>query len=163
MTRWSFSTVQSIVALVAGVLSIAGTTYSALNAWHREPTAGELAAVVADASTGRPVPDAVVEVRTPQDAIVAQHSDGIVHETLPEGAYRLRVVHPHFADAVRDVVVVAGHRTDVRVALVAAPTPLADAPHVVASRRPDPVHETPGRALDRGVTATRRFLGRLGL
>jgi len=163
----SYSSLQSMVALLAGLTSIGGATYSALGYLRSTPEPGEMVAVVREAGTERPVAGAVVEVRTPDDKIVTtmtQGDDGLARRAIAPGAYHLRIVHPQFVEAARDVEVQPGGVAEVRVPLEPrARQASVHSPRAVA--RDDEPHPTtgPGRALDRGVVATRRFLGRLGL
>lgn len=163
----SFSTLQSLVALLAGLTSIGGAAYSALGYYLRAtPPPGELVAVVRAAGTERIVRGAVVEVRTPDDAIVTtmtQSDDGIARGAIAPGAYHVRVIHPAFVEAVRDVRVQPGTLSELRVPLEPRDRAVERTTSVVAPRGNSGPATAPGRALDRGVMATRRFLGRLGL
>jgi hypothetical protein len=162
----SFSTLQSLVALAAGLTSIGGAAYSAIGHLQTSPAPGELAAIVREAGTEKVVRGAVVEVRTPDDAIVTtmtQGDDGVARRAVAPGTYHVRVVHPAFAEAVRDVRVEPGTRSELRVGL----EPHQRAAERSTNGRAAPTRAgpatAPGRALDRGVVATRRLLGRLGL
>jgi hypothetical protein len=161
----SLSTLQSVVALVAGLTSIGGATYSTLGYLHATPPPGELVAVVRDARTDRAVRGAVVEVRSSDDAVVTtlpENNDGFARRAIAPGVYRVHVVHPAFAEATREVHVQPGGVSEVRVPLEPRPGDDAGAGPARVVRRSEPV-TAPGRAIDRGVTATRRLLGRLGL
>jgi hypothetical protein len=82
------------------------------------PVAGEVVAIVQEARTGRPVPDATVEVLTLRDAVVttlAPGAGGQARGKLKEGTYRLRVAHPRFLVEARQVQVVAGQTSEVHV------------------------------------------------
>ena len=162
----SFSALQSMVALVAGLTSIGGATYSAIGYLRATPVPGELVAVVRDANTDQPVRGAVVEVRTPDDAIVAtitQNDDGVARRALTPGAYHVRVIHPAFAEASRDVRVQPGAPSELRLPLEPLDQPVERVGTTPSARTRSQATITPGRVLDRGVVATRRFLGRLGL
>ncbi len=162
----SFSALQSMVALVAGLTSIGGAAYSAIGYLRATPVPGELVAVVRDADTDQVVRGAVVEVRTPDDAIVTtmtQNDDGVARRALAPGAYHVRVIHPAFAEASRDVHVQPGARSDIRVPLEPVDQPVEHAATTPTARTRTQATITPGRVLDRGVVATRRLLGRLGL
>jgi hypothetical protein len=81
---------------------------------------GEVVAIVQDARTGKPVPDAAVEVLTLKDAVVTTLTPGALGQargTLKEGTYRLRITHPRFVAEVRQVQVVAGQTSEVRLKL----------------------------------------------
>lgn len=114
----SLSRVQAIFGLIAALLSISGALYGYLRP-GRAPHAGDLVAVVQDARSGKAVPDALVEVLTPRDALVTTlgATDGEARSQMKEGPYRLRVTHPRFAPEVRQIQVIAGQTTEVRVRL----------------------------------------------
>ena len=174
----SLSTFQSIVAVLAGITSIAGATWSAVATWRTDAQIGEVVAIVRRARDGAPARNAIVELHTADDATVAAvpvDDDGIARREVAPGAYQLRVRHPAYADATRDVHVEAGRLAAVDVALephahaTSAPVTTADAtPHDATQ----PTATSPSRAashvsraeraLDRGATATRRFFNRLG-
>jgi carboxypeptidase family protein len=130
--RSSFSTMQSVVALVAGLSSIAGAAYSAIGMLHGGPVPGEIVAVVRDASTAKPVAGAVVEVLTPESALVTtavQGDDGLARRSVPPGAYHVRVTHPDFVEAVRDVQVASATTAEMRIALEHRPRPTVRGEH----------------------------------
>ena len=178
MAKPSLSTLQSLVAMAAGLTSIGGAAYSTMGYLRATPAPGELVAVVREAGTDRVVRGVVVQVRAPDDAIVTtmtQSDDGVARRAIPPGAYRVHVVHPAFTDAVETVRVQPGAVSELVVALEPRP-PAVEQPARPEATRPDatsPAAASPrprpappatvGRALDRGVTATRRFFGRLGL
>jgi hypothetical protein len=88
---------------------------------------GEVVAIVQDARTGKPVPDAAVEILTLKDAVVTTltpGADGQARGRLKEGMYRLRVTHPRFVAEARQVQVVAGQTSEVRLKLL-QPAPKA--------------------------------------
>jgi carboxypeptidase family protein len=116
--RLSLSRVQAIFGLIAALLSISGALYGYLRP-ARAPHAGDLIAVVQDARSGKAVTDATVEVLTPRDALVTTlgATDGEARSQMKEGPYRLRVTHPRFAPEVRQIQVIAGQTTEVRVRL----------------------------------------------
>jgi hypothetical protein len=142
--RQPLSTVQTVVGILAGLLTIGGgfLSYSGFVSTASPPQQGEIVAVVQDRSS-KPIPQATVEIFTPQDAIVTTlnvEPDGRLTRRLKEGRYRLRVTHPSFATAVRHVEVHAGQRSDVRIALAPPPAP----PRViktVAAEEPGPVQK----------------------
>jgi hypothetical protein len=114
----SLPRVQAIFGLIAALLSIGGALYGYLRP-VRAAHAGDLVAVVQDARSGKAVPDALVEVLTPRDALVTTlgAADGEARSQMKEGPYRLRVTHPRFAPEVRQIQVIAGQTTEVRVRL----------------------------------------------
>jgi hypothetical protein len=164
----SFSTMQSIVALVAGLSSIVGAAYSAVGSFRAAPASGDVVAVVRDATTAEPVPSAVIEVLTSENALVTTMTpgdDGLARRTVPPGTYRIRVAHPAFVEQARDVQVTPNETTEVRLALAhrARGTSAARAaPAPAPTRTGDPIVDGATHAVDRGVSVGRRLLGRLG-
>ncbi len=130
----SLSRVQAIFGLVAALLSIGGALYGYLRP-GRAAHAGDLVAVVQDARSGKAVTDATVEILTPKDALVTTlgATSGEARSQMKEGAYRIRVMHPRFATEVRQIQVIAGQTTEVRVRLAprAAGSPLGPAERAV--------------------------------
>ena len=110
----SFSRLQTLVGLAAGILSIAG----ALAAFFRPaPGKGDLVAIVQDAKTGKTVVDATIEILTPRDAIVTTlkpNWSGTARYALDEGHYRVRVSHPRYSPEIRDVQLISSHSTEIR-------------------------------------------------
>jgi len=162
----TFSTLQSIVALVAGVSSIAGGAYSAVLTFRADPSPGELVAVVRDAATARPVRAAVVEVMTPANVLVTTMTpgdDGLARRAVVPGPYRVRVVHPDFDETVRDVQVVSDGTAELHLLLARRPrsSQTANAEPPTRNRRGSAVDEA-AQAVDRGIGAGRRLLGRIG-
>ncbi|MGH7279644.1 MAG: carboxypeptidase-like regulatory domain-containing protein [Candidatus Rokuibacteriota bacterium] len=144
------SRVQAIIGITAGVLSITGMLFPALRTMYPTVGRGEVIAVVRDAQSGAPVPDATVEILTPDNAIVTTllpGAGGRVRHTVKEGAYRVQVKHPGFAVERRQILVMAGQAAEIRFRLAPLATgstmspaamPLLDA----APRRPAPPAET---------------------
>src|SRR5262249_27494849 len=62
----SLSRIQTIIGLAAGVLSIMGAVVAFI---RPAPDSGRLVAIVHDAKTEKPLPDATVEVLTPLDVL----------------------------------------------------------------------------------------------
>jgi hypothetical protein len=130
----SLSRVQAIFGLIAALLSIGGALYGYLRP-GRAPNTGDLVAVVQEARSGKAVTDATVEVLTPRDALVTTlgAASGEARSQMKEGPYRLRVTHPRFATEVRQIQVIAGQTTEVRVRLAprTAASPLGPAERAV--------------------------------
>lgn len=121
------SRVQAVVGVLAGCLTIVGTlvSYTGLTK-PPAPIQGELVAHVQLGNTHKPLPGAMVEILTAQDAIVTTltpEMDGRVTRKLKEGRYRLRVTHPNLVPETRTVEVHAGQQSQVRVGLVPRPVP----------------------------------------
>jgi hypothetical protein len=104
-------------------------------------------ALVQEAKSQKGVPDATIEILTPQNALVATltpDSLGRARRALREGTYRVRATHPRFAAEVRQIQVFSGQTVEVKVRLRAgSSSPLAQA----------------RRAINQGVRAVRRAFG----
>jgi hypothetical protein len=115
--KLSLSRVQTIVGLTAGILSIAGAFVAFL---RPAPDKGRLVTIVQDAKTEKALPGGTIEVLTLADVLVTTltpNSSGEAYYTLNEGHYRVRVNHPQYASETRDVRLIAGQNTEVRVQL----------------------------------------------
>src|SRR5215469_17032211 len=113
----SLSRVQTIVGLMAGIISIAGFL---LAFFKPAPDKGKLVTFVQDAKTEKAVPDATIEVLTLADVLVTTlrpDSSGEAYYTLNEGHYRVRVNHPQYVSETRDVRLMSGQNTEVHVQL----------------------------------------------
>lgn len=126
----TLSRFHAIVGIIAGFVSISVGLYSYLHfSKPAAPVVGEVVAVVQDARTGRPVTDATVEILTLKDAVVTTltpGTEGQARGKLKEGIYRLRVIHPRYVAEARQVQIVAGQTSEVRLRLV-QPAPKAGA------------------------------------
>jgi carboxypeptidase family protein len=111
----SLSKIQTVVGLTAGILSI---TFSLAAFFRPASNKAELVAIVQDGKTEKALSDAVVEVLTPSDALVATltpDGSGKARYKLEEGRYRLRVTHPHYRPEVRDLQLASKESTEIRV------------------------------------------------
>lgn len=129
----SLSRAQAIIGTLAGIVSIGGAAFSAVQAAHAANT-GELIAVVRSAGTHASVADATIEVLTAQNAIVATltpDATGRATRELREGVYVVRVSHPRYAAEVRRVQVVPRQTVEVRANLRAGSSSPAD--HAVSN------------------------------
>ncbi|PYU90258.1 MAG: hypothetical protein DMG08_18620 [Acidobacteria bacterium] len=116
----SLPRLQTFVSLAAGILSVTGALVAITGLFKPAPGKGELVAIVQETKTEKAVPDATIEILTPQGAIVTTltpDSFGKARCTLDEGHFRVRVSHPRFGDEVREVQVVSRQSTEVRVQL----------------------------------------------
>jgi hypothetical protein len=121
--KFTLSKVQTIVGLTAGILSI---SFSVAALLKPASSKAELVALIQDGKTEKPVSDAMVEVLTPQDAVITSlkpDSSGKARFNLDEGRYRVRVSHPKYRSEVRDVQLISRERTQVRLQLRSS-TPL---------------------------------------
>jgi hypothetical protein len=161
----SFSTFQAIVAVVAGMSSIAGAAYSALGTFRAPPAPGAIVAVVRDGATAQPVPNAVVEVLDNDGTLVTtavQGDYGFVRRPVPPGPYQVRVVHPDFVEVVRDVQVASSNTSELRVLLERRPRSAAPARGESSARGRGSVADGAAHVVDKSVGAGRRLLSRLG-
>jgi hypothetical protein len=121
----TLSRFHAIVGIIAGFISISVGLYSYLHfSKPGPPVIGQIVAVVHDARTGKPVSDATVEILTLKDAVVTTltpGAEGQARGSLKEGTYRLRVTHPRFAAEARQVQIIAGQTSEVRLRLVPPP------------------------------------------
>ena len=124
-TALTLTRFQALVGLTAGILSIGATVWGIVFATRPPVTTGEVVAIVLDARTEKPVPNAIVELGTPQGALISTllAKEGLVRQTVKEGLYRMRVIHPKFGVEVRPVYVLAGHSQEIRVRIAPHPPP----------------------------------------
>ena len=124
-TALTLTRFQALVGLIAGILSIGATVWGIVFATREPVTTGEVVAIVLDARTEKPVPNAIVELGTPQGALISTllAKEGLVRQTVKEGLYRMRVIHPKFGVEVRPVYVLAGHSQEIRVRVAPHPPP----------------------------------------
>ena len=162
---------QAAVGLLAGVLSIGGFVYSYL--WATTPvppTSGDVIAIALDARTEKPIPDATLEVLTVKDALVTTltpDANGRARQTIKEGNYRLRASHARYTTEVRQIHVIGGNTSELRVRLApktakapptttTATTPPA-APAGKSTQSSSPPGGEVGRAVDEGVNAVKKI------
>ena len=113
----TFSKVQAIVGLTAGLLSI---SFSLAALFKPVSNKAELVAIVQDGKTEKALSDATVEVLTPQDAVITTLKpdwSGQARFKLDEGRYRVRVSHPRYHPEVRDVQLISKESTELRLQL----------------------------------------------
>ncbi len=118
--------IQAMVGVAAGLITITGSIVSLAGLHERPPVLGEMIAVIQDMRERAPLPEATVEILTPQDALVTTltaPSDGRVARRLKEGKYRVRVSHPQFMPQVRQIEVSSGERSELHVSLAPRPAP----------------------------------------
>jgi len=178
--RWSFSGIQAVVGLIAGITSIVGAAYSAVDTLRPAPNPGEVVVAVRDGSA-QPVVAPVVEVLGSDNAIVTTMipgEQGIARHALVAGAYRIRVVHPDYREIERAVQVTPDSETDLTLVLERKPhvttiatTPPPSPSRVASTAAARPAHaparhggpvDDAAESAHRGISAGRRFLSRLG-
>ena len=114
----SLSRFQTIVGLLAGLVSVFGAVYSVPQFFKPAPGMGEVVALVQEAKSEKAVAGATIEILTAQNALVTTltpDSLGQVRHALKEGLYRVRVSHPRFSAEVRQIQVFSGQTVEVRV------------------------------------------------
>jgi Carboxypeptidase regulatory-like domain len=133
--RQRLSRFQAVVGITAGLLSIGGMVYSATRHYVKAPVQGDIVAVIQEASSGRPVLDATVEIYTLENRLVTTLSpkqQGRAQQGVNEGPYNLRVSHPRFASQTKQVQVQPGQTSEIHVVLVRPallpPPPVTDKP-----------------------------------
>ena len=139
----SLSRIQSVVAILAGVVSVAGAAGSVVQ-FTRPANMGAVTVDVRAASSQRSVADATVEVLTTDNALVATlkpDAAGHVTQNLHEGIYVVRVSHPRYAADVRRVQVQPQQTVAVTSLLRQGSSSALD------------------RTVNKGVSAVRRALG----
>lgn len=118
----TLSRFHAIVGIIAGFISISVGLYTYLHfSKPGSPVVGEIVAIMQDSRTGKPVTDATVEILTLKGAVVTTltaGAEGQARGSLKEGTYRLRVIHPRFVAEARQVQIVAGQTSEVRLKLV---------------------------------------------
>jgi len=123
----TLSRFHAIIGIIAGLVSISVGLYSYLHFSKPSPSViGDIVAIVQDARTGKPVTDATVEILTLKGAVVTTltpGAEGQARGKIKEGTYRLRVVHSRYVAEARQVQVVAGQTSEVRVRLVQPAAP----------------------------------------
>jgi hypothetical protein len=142
MLGLTLSRVQGIVGTLAGIASLTGAAV-ALVQFARPANTGELVAIVQAAGSRQSVSDAIIEVLTTQNAIVATltaDSSGQATKELREGVYVVRVSHPRYAAQVRRIQVLPRQTVEIRTSLRAGSS--------------SPIQ----RAVNNGVNAARRVL-----
>lgn len=142
------STVQTVVGLITGIVSIGGALLGIPGFFAAAPNKGEVVAIVQEAKTEKAVTDATIEILTSQNAVVTMLTSnyfGKARYWVNEGQYRVRVSHPRFAAEIRQVQVVPGQTAEIRVQL------RAGASSTVRQAE---------RVVDEGVDTIRRLFGR---
>ncbi len=138
--RQPLSLLQTLVGILAGLLSIGGAFLSITSVTPAPQ--GEIVAFVHDRLTRKPIPDATIEILTREDALVTTLSadpGGRLTRRLKEGRYRVRVTHPAFGTEVRQVEVHGGQRSEVPITL--ARRPAQRVVRTVSTDTPGPVRK----------------------
>jgi Carboxypeptidase regulatory-like domain len=115
-----FVHLQPAIAVMTGLVTMAGAAYSVVKYFGPTPDTGQIIAVVQEAKSGQPVADATIEILTPRDALIATlkpDSAGRLSYRLKEGTYAVRVSHEGCATVTKQVQVTPGHRVETTVQL----------------------------------------------
>ena len=120
----SFTGVQTFVALTTGLLTIGGAllAMSSFVMTAPSPTKGHVVAIIKAERTAEAIPDARVEILTPEDEVITTltpDAAGKATQTLEEGRYRVRVTHLRYAAETLAVMVVKGQTSELRIGLKA--------------------------------------------
>jgi len=155
-----FASLQSVVSMLAGLASLSGALYSAMEYVKPAPRTGEILVAVHSAKADKPPEGTTVEILTPTDTLIATlkpGDDGQARQVLDEGAYHLRATAPRFEAQTRDVRVQRGATAEVGVQLVQK-DPDPDSASAANRTRRSGV-----RPLSRALGGAQRFVHRLGL
>ena len=146
----SLSRMQAVFGTAAALLSIGGALYGYL--WPRTPPdIGEVVAVVHEARSGKVLPEATLELYTPQDALVTvlntNATNGEARRRIKQGSYRLRVSVPNYSPQMRQIQVIGGETAEIRFRMQrpAPPPPPPPPPQHAAPKpapKPNPVTES---------------------
>jgi len=158
--RGSVASLQSVVSVLAGLVSISGAVYSAVRYVTPAPGTLDVLAVIHSHAGDRPLAGSTLQIVTRDDVPVAEltaPADGHVRQPLHAGDYRLRLSAPSFQPQTGDVHLEPGTMTAVRFELAQEETsPTAGRGRVAHS-------SDGGRAFSRGIGAAGQFFRRLGL
>ena len=112
----SLPRVQAIFGILAALISIGGALYGYLRPSKPPvPHSGEIVATIRDAKSGKPIPDAALELMTQKDILLTMLSapGGEARRQAKEGTYRLRVTHPRYGTETRQIQVQPGQTAEV--------------------------------------------------
>ena len=141
------------MGLLAGLTSITGAGYSAVQFMRAPSDTGQMVAVVREASTDAPIRDATIEILNPSNTLVTTVTaaeDGSARRSLKSGPYRVKVDHPGYAAELRDVEVQPGQVAEIRFALAQRAEARASSPLAGVAR-----------GVERGANAAGRFFRNL--
>jgi hypothetical protein len=156
--KGSLASLQSLVGVLAGLTSIGGAVYSAVQ-YAGGNGIGDLTAIVRTVDGDAPAAGAIVEVLTIENALVTSLTaakDGQASTSITEGRYVVRASAPAHEPETRAVEIQRGGRSQIRFAL--APR----TPPTVASIKDRPTSGT-ARAVDKSAGAVKRLFRGLGL
>jgi hypothetical protein len=116
----SLSGVQTFIGVATGIVTIGGALFAIPSFFVSPPapTKGHVVAIIEAAKTAEAIPDARVEILTPQNALITTVTPnyfGKARHSLEEGRYRIRVSHPQYAVETMQVLVVKGETSELHV------------------------------------------------
>lgn len=140
------SRLETVIGVTTGLLSV-GAALFGVGEYLKAPPPdkGQIVAIIEDVKTQKALSGATVEILTGKQTVLTSLTTnwfGRASHHLGEGQYQLRVRHPKFAAEVREVQVVSGQTTEIRVGLRAGSGSLRQVERVI--------HE--------GIGAVRRLL-----
>jgi hypothetical protein len=112
----SLTRVQAFFGILAALISIGGAVWGyLLPSRPLAPHSGEIVATIRDARSGKPIPDAALELLTQKDVLVTMLSapSGEARRQTKEGTYRLRASHPRYGTETRQIQVQPGQTAEV--------------------------------------------------
>lgn len=119
MVRPTLSSVQAVVAIAAGVITVLGGAYTLSSNLRSEPAGtGQVVAILRELPSEKPVNAATLEIWTAKNELVTMltsSESGRARYSLKEGSYRLRVSHPRFDAENRTIHVAPGQTAEVRI------------------------------------------------
>jgi hypothetical protein len=119
VVRPTLSSVQAVVAIAAGVITVLAGAYTLSSNLRSEPAGtGQVVAILRELPSEKPVNAATLEIWTPKNELVTMltsSESGRVRYSLKEGSYRLRVSHPRFDAENRTIHVASGQTAEVRI------------------------------------------------
>lgn len=119
------SRLRPFIGIATALISVVGVV-APMGGFSMTATHGEFVAVVHEARSRHPILDATVEITTAHNAVVAtlfSMDAGRARQSLKEGQYRVRVMHPKYITEVRQVQVIAGKTSEVHLVLAPRPVP----------------------------------------
>jgi len=153
VTKPTLSSVQAVVAIAAGLITVLLGAFTLSSHLRSEPTGtGQIVAFVREALSEKPVNAATLEILTSKNELVTMLTSpgsGRIQYPLKEGSYRLRFSHPRFEAENRMVYVVPGQTAEVRIEMKQSASGSA------------PLDST-AQALDEGVGKVKQFFKNLG-
>jgi 5-hydroxyisourate hydrolase-like protein (transthyretin family) len=118
---------QSIIAVLTGVITIAGAGYSVYRYLNPAENKGRMDIVIQDGESGGPIAGVPVEILSAGKALIttiAADENGRASYTLKEGGYHVRVKREGYFDATRGIQVTPDQTVDVTIRLTKTTAPV---------------------------------------